>query len=151
MRFYLPKYDEKSVDAIAARKFIDEKYNTRTRNKFKFQQVVEKDNKLWYVRQIDPYHDSCLFTPRIRKEAIDLHVRCKTRTLHRYGAPTCFYPTVFDVVLQLPEWVTERDSIYAFSVEIPDSYINDMTDIEVEAFNSGFHVGYTTFYGRNGC
>jgi hypothetical protein len=70
------------------------------------------------------------------------------RTLHRYGAPSLFKPSIFEVLAQLPPWSHDRDLVAAFKTECSTRPTSEWTDIECEAMNAGFHLAYTTLYAR---
>lgn len=65
------------------------------------------------------------------------------RTLHTYGSPCFFKPSVAEVLAQIPDDMLE--GVVAFETRGP-SDVADMNR-ESEALNAGFHVARTRLYG----
>ncbi len=105
--------------------------------------VVKHDERLWYIESVDPWKTAFNWDPTLRREATDLEPLQTVRTLHTYGAPVFFKPSIAEVLAQLPEDIA---GVVAFSVRGPADA--DALNTELEALNAGFHVATTTLYRR---
>ena len=107
------------------------------------QPLVERDGELWRIAPCDPWKVAFSWSPSLRSRATGLEAVRTIRTLHTFGAPVFFKPTVAEVLAQLPD---DLEGVVAFSTEGPDDA--DDLNREIEALNAGFHVATTTLYRR---
>ncbi len=107
--------------------------------------LVEKHGHLWHIAPVDPWHFAFTWSPTLRHQALDFVPGICFPTLHAYGAPVFFKPSIAEVLAQIPEDII--DDVDAFSVKGPE----DMADLnkERDALNAGFHVAQTTLYKRS--
>lgn len=97
-------------------------------------------------KPVDPRRMSFIWDP---KELKPLPYKVKElrriRTLHTYGHPALFKPSVAEVLSQLPKDVPV-ETIVGFSVEGPGTAADLNQDLD--ALNAGYHVATTTLYTR---
>ena len=65
-------------------------------------------------------------------------------TLHTWGAPSYFKPSIKEVIAQIPADI--KNSVDAFEVEL-ESYPSNKEFVS-EAFAKGYHVALTKFYRK---
>lgn len=111
--------------------------------------VVEQDGALWDIEIPDLRRCAFTWDPKVTHHRPDLIAAITIKTLHSYGAPSFFKPSIADVIAQLPDaladWPGDVSSLVAFSVEGPDS----IDPGDADAFNAGYHVAKTTLYRRS--
>ena len=107
--------------------------------------LVERDGKLFHIQfSLYQIHEAFAWSPEILHEATYLEPICEVRTLHSFGAPEFFKPSVHEVLDQMPKQI--EDEAVAFVARGP----KDADDLnrEIGALNKGFHVAKTTFFRR---
>ena len=106
--------------------------------------LVERDEKLWHIAPCDPWKIAFSWDPTLRRPALDFVPGISFPTLHTYGAPVFFKPSIAEVLAQIPEELI--DEVDAFSVKGPDTAAD--LNKNIDALNAGFHVATTTLYKR---
>lgn len=113
--------------------------------------LVEYAGALWTIKLPDPRRVAFTWNPIRIDRALDLEETVWIRTLHRYGAPSFFKPSIAEVLAQIPSalvnWPGDLSSLAAFSVKGPDTQADLMKNSD--ALNAGFHVATTTLYRRS--
>ncbi len=97
------------------------------------------NGKLFHIEPVDLRRMAYTWSPKVTVEAEPLEAIATVDTLHSYGAPVFFKPSVAEVIAQIPEEVV--DTIAGFSLEGP----LDMGR-ENAALQAGYHVARTTLY-----
>lgn len=94
-------------------------------------------------QEVDPRRVSFIWDPKDTKPVAGLVWVQTIRTLHTYGHPILFKPSVAEVLAQLPPDLT---GVVGFTIEGPA----DVGDLhaEPEALQAGFHVATVTLWGR---
>jgi len=92
--------------------------------------------QLWYIKAVDPRDMSFLWDPKPTKRARGLRKYKEIVTLHSYGAPVLFKPSIAEVLSQIPE--KDIDNVAAF-------------ETEHLGFSEGsnYHTAVTILYTRN--
>ena len=106
--------------------------------------LVEKHGSLWHIAPVDPWEIAFSWGPTLRHEALDFVPGVTFPTLHAYGAPVFFKPSIAEVLAQIPEEII--DEVDAFSVKGPEGAAELRK--ESKALNAGFHVAQTTLYKK---
>lgn len=113
-------------------------------------QISRIDEKLFFIKK-KGIHENMEFhcTSEIEEEVdLDLFAGAKKKihTLHRWGAPIYFKPTIYEIFLQIKgrEWA----GTIGFKIEPNESSIDDWSDIEKQAMQSGFHIGRVTLFTK---
>lgn len=98
-------------------------------------------NKLFYGK-IDPDLRGTSYTWNFKatKEATGLFEFATIRTLHTYGSPMLFKPSVAEVIAQIPREYCDR--VVAFEITQRPVHSDDLIK-ERDALNAGFHVAVT--------
>ena len=73
------------------------------------------DPELWYIRKVDPRHVAFTWSPKPTKKAEGLKKYKEIMTLHSYGAPVYFKPSIAEVLAQIPK--NDLDKIVAFETK----------------------------------
>ena len=104
--------------------------------------VVMHAGRLWWIEIPDVRNTAFTWEPRRTAIAAGLRYVGSVRTLHTYGAPVLFKPSIAEVLAQIPD----RPDIAAFLVEGPE----DVADLNREhaALDAGFHVATTLLFAR---
>jgi len=92
----------------------------------------------------DLRNTSYLWHPTLTCRAVPrkfLQEVARVRTLHTYGAPVFFKPSIAEVLAQMPEGL---DADYFCIMERPESA--DDLNAESGALNVGYHVATTVFF-----
>jgi hypothetical protein len=105
--------------------------------------LVHTDRGLRLIKPVDPVKIAFTWDPKISgKPPRDLAVLTKIRTLHAYGHPSLFKPSIGEVLRQIPTALLPI--VKFFSLDGPDD-VHDL-NLEREALNDGYHVAVTTLY-----
>lgn len=112
--------------------------------------LVRDDNNVLChinIEGADLKNTSFTWSPKITEKAEGLEVIHKIKTLHTYGFPGFFKPSIAEVLA----FISKIDQIYlqnihAFEVVGPDD-VYDL-NIEKEALDAGFHVAKTILYKK---
>ena len=103
---------------------------------FRIKAVAENDKgKLHFIKPVDIENTAFTWDPKLEDEAISLKPLQNINTIHDYGAPSLFKPSINEVLAQIPADVLDR--VTAFS-----------TDVDPRQFTPGgsHHLGLTTLY-----
>ena len=103
---------------------------------FRIKAVAENDKgKLHFIKPVDIEGTAFTWDPKHEDEAISLKRLKDINTIHDYGAPALFKPSINEVLAQIPPDVLY--SVTAFS-----------TDVDPRQFTPGgsHHLGLTTLY-----
>jgi hypothetical protein len=105
--------------------------------------------ELWYIAPVDPRSVAFTWEPVPTERAERLHHLRTIHTLHTYGAPSFFKPSIAEVLAQIPADLDDS-LIVAFKTE----GFGDVQAIRAvphghAAFMAGYHIGVTTFYGTS--
>lgn len=103
---------------------------------FRIKAVAENaKGKLHFIEPVDIEGTAFTWDPKHRDEAIGLKRLKDINTIHDYGAPSLFKPSINEVLAQIPPDVL--DKVTAFS-----------TDVDPRQFTPGgsHHLGLTTLY-----
>ena len=106
--------------------------------------VTEVDGQLFYVEDVDPRTIAFTWDPKVKSPAIELNELVTLRTLHSYGAPSLFKPSIAEVLAQIP--AAYLDVIVAFKTKPNETNVNYWPEADKLALNWGYHLGYTTLY-----
>lgn len=104
---------------------------------------VRRNGKLHFIDKVDPRQVSFIWDPPLAREAPEMPVLRKIRTLHTYGYYGMFKPSLAEVLAQIPKDII--DQVGAFEVNGPETA--DDLNQEREALDAGYHVAETTLYG----
>jgi hypothetical protein len=97
--------------------------------------VVSFGGVLHYIRPVDPRRIAFTWAPKPGRKAKGLVELRQVRTLHNYGHPSLFKPSIAEVLAQLPDDIADRT--VAFETVLLD--FDQRRDC---------HVATTTFFGR---
>ena len=110
--------------------------------------LVERHGQLWHIAPCDPWSVAFTWSPKLRSPAHGFVPALTFPTLHTYGAPVFFKPSIAEVLAQLDAHLPADvlADVDAFSVKGPD----DAADLNKnrDALHAGFHVAQTTVYKR---
>jgi hypothetical protein len=106
--------------------------------------LIHRDGKLHCIKWIDTRKVAFTWNPVLDGEVQATEIVGRIRTLHTYGYPGFFKPSIAEVLAQIPEELVAK--VRGFSLEGPDTA--DDINREQEALNAGFHVATVTLYGR---
>lgn len=106
--------------------------------------VVMHQGALHYIEPVNPRRTAFTWHPSITKEAKNLEVVAQIPTLHVYGAPKLFKPTIAEVLAQIPAGYI--DSVAAFQTNCSHESIDNWSDAEHLALNWGYQLATTTLY-----
>lgn len=107
----------------------------------------EDGGHLWYIEPVSLRTTAFTWSPRYTARAEGLGVLTTIRTLHSFGHPVMFKPSIAEVLAhasQFPPSILEK--VVAFHTEGPHN-ADDM-NADMNAINAGYQVAYTTFYER---
>ncbi len=106
----------------------------------KYQPLVRREGALRQVVLCNLRNESFIWDPICTEKAPSLTEVCRVPTLHTYGHPSLFKPSIADVLCQVPDGLEAN----FFEIVGPD----DTGDLNTEraALNRGFHVATTIFY-----
>ncbi len=97
--------------------------------------VIQRNGVLYYIKNVDPRRTAFTWDPRLNKRAASLVKLTAIETIHGFGAPSFFKPSIAEVLAQ-----------------IPDEFINRVVAFETNhkgfTEGNGFHTATTTLYGR---
>ena len=96
--------------------------------------LVRRDGGLRYIQQVDLRKVSFLWDPQIRGKAKGLELVKEIETLHTYGAPVYFKPSIAEVIAQIPK--EDLATIDAFETTHPFGV------------QGGHHVATTKLYRK---
>lgn len=99
----------------------------------KMRPVIRKDDVLFYIEEVDPRKIAFTWEPVPTKEATGLVALTTLETIHSYGAPVFFKPSIAEVLAQVPEEFVDQ----AVAFETNHVYFTE---------GSGFHTATTTLY-----
>lgn len=145
MDLSLPSFhDENCPEAAHVLDLLDIHYHTG-----KIGPVTLREGELWYIEAVDPVGMSINWDP---KPTVRAHLKeiGKVPTLHSYGAPVLFKPSVAEVfacLIRDPD-IRFPGNIRAFRTECSGENLDDWGAFEREAMRKGFHLATTTLYAE---
>jgi hypothetical protein len=104
-------------------------------------------DEIWYIQPPRDLRDVSFLWNAVPRARIDRPHHLRTlHTLHEYGAPSLFKPSVAEVLAQLPPDIEEH------AVAFTTVGFDNVTAMQAvphghAALQAGFHLGVTTFYG----
>ena len=105
-----------------------------------------KNNKKHYLKPCDLREVACTWHPKKAEEAIDLKFLGDIVTLHEYGHPMLFKPSVAEVLAQIPSHLI--DETIAFEIVNKPLSAEDLNK-EQRATRAGFHTATVRLYTRS--
>ncbi len=106
--------------------------------------VIMHDDKLHFIEPVHPRDIAFTWGAKATKEAVGLVEVVGLKTLHEYGAPALFKPSIAEVLAQIPAGYI--DTVVAFHTRPNDENINDWPEWDHAAMNYGFHLADTVLY-----
>jgi hypothetical protein len=108
-----------------------------------FHPLVWRDNRLFRINDIEvSIVDSFTYAPKIEDEIISPNLVGRCITFHTNAVPSCFNPSIQEVLLQLPlQILQEKDNLY-FATEA----ISDRAPECIVGHDGGFHIAVTSIY-----
>lgn len=110
----------------------------------KIKPVVQKGDSLFYIVDVDPRNIAFTWEPTFRGLATGLTPVTTIYTLHEYGAPAFFKPSIAEVLAQIPAGYI--DSVTAFETVPNRDTIDSWSQSDRDAMNWGYHIASTTLY-----
>lgn len=98
--------------------------------------VVEKDGKLFYIKDVNPRTTAFTWDPTPTVEAEDLVRLTTIPTRHTFGAPAFFKPSIAEVLAQIP--LEYLDDVVAFETLSDNLLARDI--------RNGWHITTTILY-----
>ena len=74
--------------------------------------VVGVDENLHYIQDVDPREIAFTWSPRATKRARGLVKLTTIETIHGYGAPVYFKPSIAEVLAQIPQELIEQTLVF---------------------------------------
>ncbi len=106
--------------------------------------LVEHEGVLFYIEEVDPRDIAFTYSPTRTNQANSLEPVVSMPTLHVYGAPAFFKPSVAEVLAQIPAGYT--DQVVAFQTAPNQESIDYWPQADSTALSWGFHLATTTLY-----
>ena len=105
--------------------------------------VRDENGRCFYIEAVDPRKEAFTWSPTLTDEAADGAggiVRIATiYTLHSYGAPSLFKPSIAEVISMIPQHLLGK--VIAFETVCPDDVGGQRS-----ALAKGYHVAVTHLY-----
>ena len=125
--FSIPKISDEELRSRAAR----------------IKALVRKEGKLYTIEQPKNLRQTAFLWDPVFKERSGVVMELgRVRTLHSYGAPSLFKPSIAEVLAQIPPELAAK--VKAFEVLGPDTA--DGMNGHWDELNAGFHVAETILY-----
>lgn len=106
--------------------------------------VRDQDGNLRFIKDVDPRRTAYSWLPEYTGTAESVYRLGSFATLHTFGAPVFFKPSVAEVLAQIPAGYLDVAKAFEVIGPISTSGLNMNTD----AVNAGFHVAETYVYGN---
>jgi hypothetical protein len=105
--------------------------------------VCDESGRYFYIKPVDPREESFIWDPTLTDEAVgemgSIARVATIYTLHEYGAPSFFKPSIAEVLSMIPQHLLGK--ITAFETISPDS-----PEGQWPALKEGYHVAVTHLY-----
>ncbi len=125
--FSIPKISDEELRSRAAR----------------IKALVRKGGKLYTIEQPKNLRQTAFLWDPVFEERSGVVMEIgRVKTLHSYGAPSLFKPSIAEVLAQIPPELAAK--VKAFEVLGPGT-ANDLND-HWDELNAGFHVAETILY-----
>ena len=103
--------------------------------------VLDRQGAPHTFAPVDPRTASFIWAPLDRRYVAGIEPWRQVRTLHTYGHPALFKPSIAEVLAQL---TGDLSGVVGFTIKGPDDA--DDLNREREAMNAGFHVAVVTLW-----
>lgn len=99
---------------------------------------------LFRMKRCHLRNEACLWNGTTTTQEKGLKELARIRTLHTYGHPMMFKPSVAEVLAQIPAELIADTAAFMIAGPSDAAALND----DSEALNAGFHVATTILYSR---
>ena len=124
--------------------YIPEITNDRITKLLKqMQPIIEKDQKFFSIKKVDPRKTAFTWDPKRKKEIKNIEPIRTVETYHTWAFYGFFKPTIAEVLAQLPADIEKE--IVAFKTEMKPH--NNWRETLAGPMQE-YHIGHTTFYRK---
>jgi hypothetical protein len=99
--------------------------------------VVKREDKLYYIKEVNLRNESFAWNPKITIEAQNLTKFAEVLTYHTYGYMGLFKPSIAEVLAQIPDELINE--CVAFEIQ---------SELGKEAIRGDYHISNTTLYKK---